>query len=326
MFPKEIPTFAKVKLTMLDFFPYLKDKSILYKISTLVLIIAISLVLLMVIGILLAVPFFGTGFLTGFNAMNDFNDITTIAFLKYFQVVNQIGVFILPALLYGYLENRNSCTYLNIDRKPGIYILFISIFLIIAFIPAVNAMVWLNEQMKLPAFMKGIEDWMRESEDKTNLLTEAFLSVSTLGGLIINLFIIGFLAALGEEFLFRGVVLRLLSDGLKNTHLAVMLSAILFSAFHMQFFGFLPRTALGILFGYIYVWSGSLWIPVILHFIFNGTTVAVAYLYQNGSISTDIESFGVTDNVFIISASFIFTFLFLWIIYRNRRAAFLPAP
>ena len=326
MFPKEIPTFAKVKLTMLDFFPYLKDKSILYKISTLVLIIAISLVLLMVIGILLAVPFFGTGFLKGFNAMNDFNDSTTIAFLKYFQVVNQIGVFILPALLYGYLENRNACSYLKIDQKPGIYLLFISILLIIAFIPAVNAMVWLNEQMKLPTFIKGIEDWMRESEDKTNLLTEAFLNVSTLGGLIINLFIIGFLAALGEEFLFRGVILRLFSDGLKNTHLAVILSAILFSAFHLQFFGFLPRTALGILFGYIYVWSGSLWIPVILHFIFNGTTVVVAYLYQNGFISTDIESFGVTDNVFIISASFIFTFLFLWIIYRNRGAAFLPAP
>jgi membrane protease YdiL (CAAX protease family) len=326
MFPAEIPTFAKVILTMLDFFPYLKDKSIAIRISTLVLIIAISLVLLMVIGILLAVPFFGTGFLSGFNAMNDFNDSTTIAFLKYFQIINQIGVFILPALLYGYLENRNAGRYLNIDQKPGIFLLFISILLIIAFIPAVNAMAWLNEQMKLPTFMKGIEDWMRESEDKANLLTEAFLNVNTLSGLIINLFIIGFLAALGEEFLFRGVVIRLLSDGLKNTHLAVILSAILFSAFHMQFFGFIPRTALGILFGYIYVWSGSLWIPIILHFIFNGTTVAVAYLYQNGFISTDIESFGVSDNIYIISASFVFTFLFLWIIYRNRRVAFSHAP
>ncbi len=120
MFPKEIPTFAKVKLTMLDFLPYLKDKSIVFKISTLVLIIAISLLLVMVIGILLAIPFFGTSLLKNFNAMNDFSDNTTIAFLKYIQVINQIGVFILPALLYGYLENRNACTYLNIDRKPGI--------------------------------------------------------------------------------------------------------------------------------------------------------------------------------------------------------------
>lgn len=326
MFLQEIPTFAKEKLTMLDFLPYLKDKSIVFKISTLVLIIAISLLLVMVIGILLAIPFFGTSLLKNFNAMNDFSDNTTIAFLKYIQVINQIGVFILPALLYGYLENRNACTYLKIDRKPGISLLFISILLIIAFIPAVNAMVWLNEQMNLPTFMKGIEDWMRESEDKTNLLTEAFLNVNTLGGLIINLLIIGFLAALGEEFLFRGVILRLFSDVLKNTHLAVILSAILFSAFHMQFYGFLPRAALGILFGYIYVWSGSLWIPIILHFIFNGTTVVVAYLFQNGLISTDVESFGVTDNVFIISASFIFTFLFLWIIYRNRRDAILHTP
>jgi hypothetical protein len=276
----------------------------------------------MVIGILLAIPFFGTDILVNFGEMNDFNDRITLAFLKYFQVINQIAVFILPAMLYGYLENRNATRYLNIDKRPNLYLLVISILLVVAIIPAVNSMVWLNEQMTLPTFLKSIEEWMRESEDKTNLLTEAFLNVSTLGGLMINLLIIGLLASLGEEFLFRGVILRLLYDWLKNPHAAILISAVLFSALHMQFFGFLPRTALGIIFGYVYFWSGSLWIPVILHFIFNGTTVIVAYLYQKGFITTDIESFGVTDNIFIITASFFFTFVFLWIIYRNMREAF----
>jgi membrane protease YdiL (CAAX protease family) len=254
--------------------------------------------------------------------MNDFSDVKTIAYLKYFQVINQIGAFILPALLYAYLENRNAGRYLNIDKSPRVIPLFFSILLIIVFIPAVNSLVLLNEQMQLPTFMKSIEDWMRESEDKTNLLTEAFLNVNSLGGLIVNLFIIGLLAAVGEELLFRGVILRLLADWLKNQHLAILLSAILFSALHFQFFGFLPRTALGIIFGYVYFWTGSLWIPIILHFIFNGATVLVAYLYQTGAISTDIESFGMTDNLVIIIASFLFTFLFLWLIYRSRQVPF----
>jgi membrane protease YdiL (CAAX protease family) len=307
---------------MFEFLPYLKDKSILFRISTLIFLIALSMVVLLVIGILFAIPFFGMGFLTNMSGMVDYNDRATIAFLKYFQVINQIGVFILPALLYGFLEKRNVGHYLNIDKKPGIYLLLISVLLIIVFIPAVNSMVWLNEQMKLPAFLKSIEDWMRESENKTNLLTEAFLNVSTFEGLIINLVIIGLLAAVGEEFLFRGVIMRLLADWLKNPHLAILFSSVLFSALHMQFFGFLPRTALGIVFGYIYFWSGSLWIPIILHFIFNGTTVVVAYLYQNGFITTNVESFGGTDNIFVILASFIFTIVFLFIVYRNRREAF----
>jgi len=307
---------------MVEFLPYLQGKSTVTKIGTLILIISLSLIFMMVIGILLAIPFFGTGILVNFDTMNDFNDPRTIAFLKYFQVINQIGVFILPALLYGYLENRNAKTYLHIDKFPGFILLVYSILLIIAFVPAVNSLVWLNEQMKLPTFLRFIENWMRESEEKTNLLTEAFLNVNTMGGLLINLLIIGVLASLGEEFLFRGVVLRLLFDWLKNPHLAILISAILFSALHMQFFGFLPRTALGIVFGYVFVWSGSLWLPIILHFIFNGATVVVAYLYQKGIVSTDIDSFGATDNIFIIASSFVLSLGLLLMIYRKKNEAF----
>jgi len=309
---------------MLEFLPILKHKSFLTKLSTLVFIIALSLVLLMVVGILLAIPFFGFDILKNLNAMDDLTDVKTIAFLKYFQVINQIGVFILPALVYGYLEERNANRFLNIDKLPQPKLLIISIVLIFVFIPAVNSLVWINEQMKLPGFMKSIEDWMRESEDKTNLLTDAFLNVNSIGGFFINLLIIGLLAAIGEEFLFRGVILRLFNDWIKNIHGAVILSAILFSAFHLQFYGFLPRMALGILFGYVYIWTGSLCIPIILHFIFNGTSVLVAYLYQNNLSSTDSESFGVTDNLFIISVSFLLTIFFLWLIYRNRKKSISP--
>jgi uncharacterized protein len=291
----------------------------LIRMSSLLLIISLSLVFLMAIGIVLAIPFFGLGFLTDFNGMGDLQNNTNIAFLKYFQVINQIGVFILPAIIFAFLESRNVGQYFGTGYKPGLYLLFISILLIIVFIPAVNSMVLLNEQMKLPGFLKNIEIWMRESEDKTNLLTEAFLNVNTVGGLLLNLFIIGFLAALGEELLFRGVILRLFYDGLKNHHLAILISSLLFSAFHLQFYGFLPRTALGMVFGYIYIWSGSVWIPIILHFIFNGTTVFVAFLFQRGFISTDMESFGSTDNTYVILTSFVLTFLFLWVFYKHKK-------
>lgn len=308
---------------MFEFLPFLKNKSFLTRLSTLIFIIALSVVLLMVVGVLMAIPFFGTDILKNINAMDDLSDSGTIAFLKYFQVINQFGVFILPALLYGYLEERNSRNYLNIDKPPQFNLLIISIALIFVFIPAVNSLVWVNEQMKFPAIMKGIENWMRETEDKTNLLTEAFLNVNTLTGFFLNLFIIGLLAAIGEEFLFRGVILRLFNDWIKNIHGAVILSAILFSAFHLQFYGFLPRMALGIIFGYVYIWTGSLWIPIILHFVFNGTSVIVAYLYQNNLTETDSESFGVTDNTFIISASFLLSIFLLGLIYRNRKESFL---
>ena len=147
-------------------------------------------------------------------------------------------------------------------------------------------------------------------------LTESFLNVSTFGGLVVNLIIIALLAAVGEELLFRGVILQLFVEWFKNKHLAIIISAILFSAMHIQFYGFLPRMILGILFGYIFIWSGSLWIPILLHFIFNGITVVAAYLFHKGLIQTDVESFGVTENAFLVLSSFLLIILLLFVIYR----------
>lgn len=307
---------------MLDYFPFLRDKPFLFKIGYLVLIIALSMVLSMIIGLILALPFFGTDILSGFSTIDNLSDKSTVAFLKYFQVVNQIGVFILPAILYAYLESRNAPEFLMINRKPKLSQLLLSVFIIVSSIPAINWMVGINEQMHLPDYMRSIETWMRENEDKTNLLTETFLSVNSIGGLVVNLFIIALMAAIGEELLFRGVVFRLLLDWLKNPHLAVILSSILFSALHLQFFGFLPRMVLGLLFGYIYLWTGSLWIPVILHFLFNGATVVVAYLYNIGLISTNAEQFGSTDNTLIIITSFIISIGLLVMLRRNNRDNF----
>ena len=303
---------------MLEYFPFLHDKPFLLKIGYLVLIIALSMVLSMVIGLVLALPFFGTDILSGFSTIDNLSDKSTVAFLKYFQVVNQIGVFVLPAILYAYLESRNAPEYLKINRKPKLSQLLISIFIILASIPAINWLVGINEQMHLPDYMRSIENWMRENEDKTNLLTEVFLSVNTISGLAVNLFIIALMAAIGEELLFRGVVLRIFIDWLKSPHLAVILSSILFSALHLQFFGFLPRMVLGLLFGYIYVWTGSLWIPIILHFLFNGVTVVAAYLFNIGMISTDAESFGSTDNTYIIITSFIISIFLLLALNRKK--------
>lgn len=304
---------------MFDFLPHLKEKPILIKGLVLILLIAVSLLFSMVLGIVIAIPFFGTGILEHFNELNDYSNEFTIQFLKYFQVINQIGVFILPAILYAYLENRKPAAYLKLNSRPKFAHLLTASILIIASIPAINWLVEINEGMRLPEIFKDVENWMRDSENKTNQLTEAFLNVTSPGGLLINMIIIALLAAVGEELLFRGVVLQLFIDWFKNRHLAVILSAILFSALHIQFFGFLPRMFLGILFGYIFIWSGSLWIPIVLHFIFNGITVVAVYLYHKGLIQTDVDSFGVTDNALLILSSFFLIALLLYAIYRMGR-------
>src|SRR5690606_12799644 len=111
---------------------------------------------------------------------------------------------------------------------------------------------------------------LKEMEKAAAEITEFLATSDTLPQLLMNILVIGVIAGIGEELIFRGVVLRKLLKGLNNTHVAVWLSAIIFSAIHFQFYGFLPRAMLGALFGYLYVWTGNIRIPIAAH-IFNNT-------------------------------------------------------
>jgi hypothetical protein len=87
----------------------------------------------------------------------------------------------------------------------------------------------------------------------------------------------------------------------------------------MQFYGFIPRTLLGVLFGYLFIWSGSLWIPIILHFVFNGISVLAAYFYETGYIQTDFDSLGSNQDSLVVAGSIILSSGLIYLLFRLRK-------
>ncbi|MCX6304549.1 MAG: CPBP family intramembrane metalloprotease [Bacteroidetes bacterium] len=270
------------------------------------------------IGLLLAGPLFGIGIKDIISSMSDFTDARTIQLLRYFQVIQSFGLFIFPALLAGYFFERSSTGYLSLDRSPRWPVYLVTLVLMFASLPFINWMVSVNEMMRLPDFLRGLEDWMKTAEDDAAKLTDAFMNMPSFGGFMFNMVMIAMLPAIGEEFMFRGLLQRLFREWLGNIHLAIFVSAFLFSAMHMQFYGFFPRMMLGIMFGYMFYWSGSLWVPVCAHFINNGSAVIAAYLSQRGILSGDYENFGATENIFIIVLSGLAIPVLYFIIYRLK--------
>lgn len=300
---------------MPDLLPVLKEKSFGFKILILFFLIVVLFVITMLFGLVLGIPFFGMDIISFFDGTYNYSDPRTINISKYFQVLSQLGIFVFPALAFAYLENRKVSDYLMVNKSPFNIPMLISLVLIFVLIPGINWMVEINQQMTLPSFMHKIESWMKESEENAKIITEAFLNVDSYPGLFVNLFIIAFLAAVGEELLFRGVIFRLLRDRFKNIHLAVWISAIIFSAFHLQFYGFLPRVILGVIFAYIFGWTANLWIVIILHFIFNSITVIAAFLYQRQMISTHFDSLGQSDNSSLIIGSLFLSIVTLYAVF-----------
>jgi len=267
---------------------------------------------------IIAIPVFGfqqvMGLLNGVNMA----DPGTIRMLKFFQISQSVSLFIVPSLLASWLLFENTPEALCLNRPVKGIPAILVIFLVFMVNPFINFLGGINSEFHLPEFLKGLEDWMRNAEETAGSLTEAFLKVEGVGGLIFNLFMVAVLPALGEELLFRGVIQKILTDMTRNHHWGIWISAALFSALHMQFFGFIPRLLLGAMFGYLLVWSGSLWLPILAHFINNATAVIALWLIDKGVISSAIEDFGTGWEYWYYALPSLVIGIFILIIIRQQ--------
>ncbi|MBK7108120.1 MAG: CPBP family intramembrane metalloprotease [Bacteroidetes bacterium] len=215
--------------------------------------------------------------------------IAQVQSLKLFQLLSSVGRFIITPLIFLYLQNKSVVFSTGLDKKIN----FRNIVLIIAVILSSTAIIsfmqeW-NASLHLPNTFAEMEQMMKNLEEQAQLQTDAFLGTTTIGGLLINIFIIGIVAAVGEELLFRGILQRIIYDHTGKLHLAVWTSAFVFSFIHLQFFGFFPRLLLGAVMGYVYGWSGSLRAPIFAHFINNTGAVITYYLINTNVLSEKFE-------------------------------------
>lgn len=281
------------------------------------LLMIASLGVIFLLGMLMAGPLFGVS-ITRLPAMlSDYEDPSAIGLLKYFQILQSFGLFILPPLLAGFFFERNPGRYLRLDFSPRPKIYLLVFFVLLAMGPLVNGMIDWNESLKLPGALRGIETWMQQTEESATRLTDAFMDVQTIGGFLLNILMIAILPALGEEFVFRGVLQRLLGEWTRNMHVAILLSALAFSTMHLQFYGLLPRFFLGVVFGYFFFWTGSLWVPVFAHFLNNAAAIVAEALIDSGRLSEEAMSYG-GDSLPAIAASVVLTGMFLYLLRRNH--------
>lgn len=200
-------------------------------------------------------------------------DISTI---KITQTIETLYVMLLPSVICGYLLFSNPKSSYHLERFPKYSILLLTIVLMITISPFIGLLSHLNEQIVLPDSLQSLETVFREMEENAKNITEKILKVYSFGGLLSNIVVVAILPAISEELLFRGTLLGILQSK-NNRHIAIWTIAIVFSLLHFQMYGFVPRMVLGALFGYLVVWSKSIWLPIIAHFTNNAFVVLVHF-------------------------------------------------
>lgn len=201
--------------------------------------------------------------------------------------VQDVLAFIVPAVAAMAIFYRKPLQAMCLNRAPSWMAILVVVAFYILSLPAMNWIVSFNESLSLPASMSGIEQLMRSLEDSAAETTKTLLDIHTVWELVPCVLVVGLMAGLSEEMLFRGAMLRTVQDSRLGTHAAVWIVAIIFSAIHMQFFGFIPRMLLGVWLGYLLVWTRSLWVPIIAHTLNNSTVVVMSYLANKGVVAED---------------------------------------
>jgi membrane protease YdiL (CAAX protease family) len=275
--------------------------------------IGLTLVIILIgnfIGAAIAVVLYGLQAVRDIAQLN-FTSPNVIKALWIMQIAGTTLPILATPVFFAFVIVKEPLDYLKYrSRFPWLLILLV--FGIMFFSsPLIEFLTNINQRMVLPHFLS----WMRDKEDEAQKLTEAMLQMNTFWDMIKDVLLIGLLTAIVEEFMFRGCLQTIFQRWTKNTHAAIWITAILFSAFHMQFFGFLPRLMLGVLFGYFVAWSGSVWTSVWAHFLNNATAVVATYLFEHKLTKTDPDDQHLFNYLsYIISLVVI---LILFSIYKN---------
>lgn len=193
--------------------------------------------------------------------------------MRLLQLISALGTFLLPTLLTAWTCSERPEEYLSIRKVSDARLWPLVFACVVLLSPTISLLSLLNEQMRLPAFMAPVEEWMRAQEELMKQMTEILIGNGNASTLVANLIVVAVAAGVNEEFLFRGALQRIIGRWTDNPHVIIWSAAILFSAFHLQFYGFLPRMVLGAYFGYLLFWSRSIWIPVFAHFTNNALAV-----------------------------------------------------
>ncbi|MDD3962074.1 MAG: CPBP family intramembrane metalloprotease [Bacteroidales bacterium] len=283
------------------------------------LLLLICGLLFNLMGALMAIPLFGMSFSELFTASATAATPENAAFIKYYQIVNHLGMFTVPSVLYIRVFMRSGDVEMLGFKRLNFFSLLASVLILFAALPFTNRLIMWNASMHLPDFLGQVEEMMRKLEDSAAGMTTLFFQDTRVKGLWVNIFMIALVPAVGEELVFRGVLFRIFHKWIRNVHGVVVVTALLFSFMHMQFYGFFPRLFLGIMFGYLFVFTRSIWVPMFVHFINNGTAVISAWYGQREGIPwEEIDRAGSEPTVAVL-LSIVFIFILFGLLRKMER-------
>ncbi len=228
--------------------------------------------------------------------------------MKVSQLITMVFLFIGTPVIVALLYEESIKSFYHLDSIKPAYVALVAITIFFAAGPAIESLVSLNKAL-------GIT-----TGNNNDRLIAQLMDASSVRGLLVNIFIFALIPAIGEELIFRGLIQKYLINATSLPWLGIVLAALAFSTFHMEWDYFFPRWFMGILLGIMFYTSRSLWTSILAHFTNNAAAATVFYLYKNGSPLVQENPLGKTpdSSTVMIIGSYVLVFLLTWLLYTKR--------
>lgn len=250
-----------------------------------------------------------------------FIGVDSVARLRVSVVLQDLFLFVAPVALTMLIAAKNPLRFTRISGHITLYEALAVVGIAIVSIPVMNVIVAWNEGISFPESWGRIEEALRTSEALAQATVNRLMSGTSAGDLILSILIVGVLTGFSEELFFRGALQPLLATMMSNRHAAVWATAFIFSAVHLQFFGFVPRLLMGAYFGYLVLWSGSLRLSMLAHILNNSLVALNGWLIARGVIKESADTLGIgtsTGSIFLMLVSVVLTTVLMVTLYRKR--------
>jgi len=271
--------------------------------------------LFFLIGFKIELAYFSLDYKCFSRLINDGNNPLFVPVLRYFMALQTIALFGIAPLTIAWVYRKKADSLYLLNKKPTLYFLLLSICFIILVNPFINLLMEFNGNI-MDALL-GASNSLKDQDLSTQKIVESLLKDTSFSALLINAIVIAFLPAALEELFFRGLLQKVVLSKYMNSHMAILSTAFLFSFIHFQFYGFLPRFVLGVAFGYILLWTGSLWVTICIHFANNFMAVFVQNLISRQLLSESINTVGTNQTSWIGFLSAIVAAFLLWMLFRK---------
>jgi hypothetical protein len=210
-----------------------------------------------------------------------------IAAMRLEELIGAVGIMLVPSILFYQLTQPDPLKRLGLKPPDSGWYYPIAAIIVLLSIPMVQVLAEWNQNLHLPRVLSGLDKWMRSTEQDNDALINRLLTMPRVTDLLANLLVMALIPALCEEAFFRGVLQKLFIKSTRSPLAGILIGAAVFSAIHGQFLGFFSRMALGVVLGYLYWYSSSLWPGILAHFVYNGVQVLYFYIQQqHGSLSS----------------------------------------